>query len=444
MNATATPLPTDRPRRDRDLAGLERLRWAVRAVLMLGVAASVAANVLHARPNLISQLIAAWPPLALMLTVELISRVPADRRGLATARLISAAIIAGIAAWVSYWHMVGVAARYGETSAHADYLLPLSVDGLVVVASISLVEIAGRISRSHHNPAPAGAAAPAAPTAAATTVNDTELPPAGDTAATAGVAAGAITTRPSTAAAVDLHQRRDTTAARETTNGVTPATRAQQPPPGHTFDPHQQPSTPDEDRNGHRQPPDDTDDRDGTAKATQKAAPVSAGPPVSVHDEPAVSPSDRPDGGQTSAPAPHADGGTSARQDTHPQPPPAELDRKAAAATMPTHNGHYLGPSDASPTHPESANAPDQTYPRDASDQAVRDAGPVDEDDPTVPSDTAAAVAYWHRRDPEMHPADIAARIARSERTVRRYWPPRPAPVNGDHAHSLADQTLRP
>jgi hypothetical protein len=54
------------------------------------------------------------------------------------------AVIAGIAAWVSYWHMVSVAARNGEsvTSAH---LLPLSVDGLVVVASISLVEIAARL-----------------------------------------------------------------------------------------------------------------------------------------------------------------------------------------------------------------------------------------------------------------------------------------------------------
>ena len=92
---------------------LSRLRWAVRAVLALGVAASIAANVLHARPNLISQLIAAWPPLALLLTVELISRVPADRRGLAVVRLLAATVIAGLAAWVSYWHMAGVAVIWG-------------------------------------------------------------------------------------------------------------------------------------------------------------------------------------------------------------------------------------------------------------------------------------------------------------------------------------------
>jgi hypothetical protein len=126
------------------LPALRRVRWAVRATLTLGVAASVAANILHALPNPISQAIAAWPPLALLLTVELISRVPMHRRVLAAARLGATAGIAAIAAWVSYWHMAGVAARYGESTSSA-YLLPLSVDGLIVVGSVSLVELAGRI-----------------------------------------------------------------------------------------------------------------------------------------------------------------------------------------------------------------------------------------------------------------------------------------------------------
>ncbi|WP_411267347.1 DUF2637 domain-containing protein [Actinoplanes sp. KI2] len=133
------------------LQHLRRVRWAVRATLFLGVAASVVANVLHALDNPISQAIAAWPPLALLLTVELISRVPVHRRWLAATRLLATATIAGIAAWVSYWHMAGVAARYGETGA-SPYLLPLSVDGLIVVASICLVELGGRIA-SLENPA---------------------------------------------------------------------------------------------------------------------------------------------------------------------------------------------------------------------------------------------------------------------------------------------------
>ena len=171
------------------LSALRRVRWAVRATLTLGVAASVAANVLHALPNPISQAIAAWPPLALLLTVELISRVPMHRRLLAAARLGATAGIAAIAAWVSYWHMAGVAARYGESTSSA-YLLPLSVDGLIVVGSVSLVELAGRIrgieeaqrattAQVAEAPAPAPVVAPApAPAAPAKKVAAAKKAPA--------------------------------------------------------------------------------------------------------------------------------------------------------------------------------------------------------------------------------------------------------------------------
>ncbi|MEU8111532.1 DUF2637 domain-containing protein [Micromonospora sp. NPDC048947] len=127
-----------------DLKRLKRIGWGVRSVFALGIAASLAGNVLHASDNVISQAISAWSPVALLLAVELISRVPARRGALSAVRLGATAVIAGIAAWVSYWHMVGVATRYGEADSSA-YLLPFSVDGLIVVASISLVEIGGRI-----------------------------------------------------------------------------------------------------------------------------------------------------------------------------------------------------------------------------------------------------------------------------------------------------------
>ncbi|MDH6465656.1 hypothetical protein M2302_005858 [Micromonospora sp. A200] len=97
MSSATTPVTTEVSEVDR--RHLRRLRWAVRAVLALGVAASIAANVLHARPNPISQVISAWPPLALMLTVELISRVPTHQRVLVVLRLLAAAPIAAIAAW---------------------------------------------------------------------------------------------------------------------------------------------------------------------------------------------------------------------------------------------------------------------------------------------------------------------------------------------------------
>ncbi|RNH99658.1 DUF2637 domain-containing protein [Micromonospora aurantiaca] len=145
MTRTAPQTSSAAPAAAHETGRLRTLRWAVRATLTLGVAASVAANVLHARPNPISQIIAAWPPLALLLTVELISRVPHHRWQLGAIRVTAATCIAAIAAWVSYWHLAGVAARYGENSYGAAYLLPISVDGLVIVASVSLIEISARI-----------------------------------------------------------------------------------------------------------------------------------------------------------------------------------------------------------------------------------------------------------------------------------------------------------
>lgn len=157
---------------------LQRMQWAVRATLALGVAASVTANILHAQANPISQAIAAWPPLALLITVELVTRVPVHRRSLGVIRVVAASAIAAIAAWISYHHMVGVVARYGETGT-VPYLLPLSVDGLIIVASVSLVELAARRREAERQPHAVPVEAPAAPSPAERAVAAPAEPPPG-------------------------------------------------------------------------------------------------------------------------------------------------------------------------------------------------------------------------------------------------------------------------
>jgi hypothetical protein len=49
--------------------------------------------------------------------------------------------------------MAGVVARYGETST-VPHLLPLSVDGLIIVASVSLVELGARLRDTTPGPIP--------------------------------------------------------------------------------------------------------------------------------------------------------------------------------------------------------------------------------------------------------------------------------------------------
>jgi hypothetical protein len=55
------------------------------------------------------------------------------------ARNLSATAVAGIAGYASYWHQVHVAKMAGEGDDLA-HLLPFSVDGLLVVASVAMVD----------------------------------------------------------------------------------------------------------------------------------------------------------------------------------------------------------------------------------------------------------------------------------------------------------------
>lgn len=328
-------------------AGLRRLRWGVRAVLTLGVAASVAANILHAPPGGISRAIAAWPPLALLLTIELISRVPVYRRSLAVLRLAATTTIAAIAAWVSYWHMTAVAARHGETAAAAAHLLPLSVDGLVVVASISLVEIAGRLRTATTDggpPHPATGIDPAHP-------RPTHLRPQANTADASSPAP------PATA------PRRQPADRRRTRGSGNP----DRPP-------------------------------------TTVAAPIRAAP----------SPRNQPDRGHISSGDP------------------------ATRASGHVDHQNRTSPAQRRDSTPAAAHRPGEAGPSPAARQAALDSDPT-----SVPTDTAAAVAYWRTSDPNMHPADVATRIGRSERTVRRYWPPAPTPAER-HPATNRDDTSHP
>jgi hypothetical protein len=66
--------------------------------------------------------------------------------GIRAARNLSAAAVATIAAWSSYYHMVHVALRFGERPEVA-YALPFSVDGMLVVATIVMVDDKRRAHR---------------------------------------------------------------------------------------------------------------------------------------------------------------------------------------------------------------------------------------------------------------------------------------------------------
>jgi hypothetical protein len=113
-------------------------------VVVAGIAASVAMNVLHAPHNAVARMIAAVPPLALFGSMELISRIPSSNKWLSSGRIMGTLAVAGVSGSLSYTSMVLVVERYGWTGWKAD-IWPIAVDGLMMVATLSLVEVVRKI-----------------------------------------------------------------------------------------------------------------------------------------------------------------------------------------------------------------------------------------------------------------------------------------------------------
>jgi len=110
----------------------QTVKLTATATFILGAIASVAANVVAAEPTAVGRIVSAWPALALLLTVHLFQH--AQRSFAVKLAVLS---VAGVAAWISYWHMVHVATMAGEgiVSAH---LMPITVDAMMAVATVVL------------------------------------------------------------------------------------------------------------------------------------------------------------------------------------------------------------------------------------------------------------------------------------------------------------------
>lgn len=117
-----------------------------------GIGASVSANVAHTyirhAPPAGAVLSSAFWPLALLITVEIISRVdwPEGKRYWLI-RYAGLTTVAMIAAIISYSHMAALLLSYGEGTFTA-HIGPIACDGLTVVASVALIAIADNKKRT--------------------------------------------------------------------------------------------------------------------------------------------------------------------------------------------------------------------------------------------------------------------------------------------------------
>lgn len=108
-------------------------RVTSRIVFGTGLAASLAANVIASEHTPLGVATGLWAPIVLLGAMAVMENVPA--KGLAgRLRFTGIALLAGVAAWNSYWHLVEVFTE-GGADALSAHLMPLTVDVMMALAA---------------------------------------------------------------------------------------------------------------------------------------------------------------------------------------------------------------------------------------------------------------------------------------------------------------------
>lgn len=99
-------------------------------------AATIAANMYASEHTLVGLATGFWTPVALFLALEMVERVPTKGRS-GQLRVVGVGVIALIAAWVSYWHLVHIF-TVGGADAVSAHAMPFTVDVLMALARAAM------------------------------------------------------------------------------------------------------------------------------------------------------------------------------------------------------------------------------------------------------------------------------------------------------------------
>jgi hypothetical protein len=130
---------------EKKLAKYIRYRWACRAVVAAATATSIWANRLQSDNNAAAIVIHVMPPIIVLVGFEMSSHIPAwknakfynPRRWARPGAMLGITVIG---AWISYWNQQAAFWLYGH-DLHTSYLLPLAIDGLMIIASVAVLDL---------------------------------------------------------------------------------------------------------------------------------------------------------------------------------------------------------------------------------------------------------------------------------------------------------------
>lgn len=127
-----------------ELKHYRRLWVFVTVVTVLLIGITVTLNVMHAPPNWGARLIGGTPPVFVFFCIELISRIPATSKMLMYGRIATTIIVSGFSFAISYQQQVEFIHALGFVG-WVVKTYPIIIDGVMVVATLSLVEVTRKV-----------------------------------------------------------------------------------------------------------------------------------------------------------------------------------------------------------------------------------------------------------------------------------------------------------
>ena len=127
-----------------ELKHYRRLWVFVTVVAVLLISITVTLNVMHAPPNWGARLIGGTPPVFVFFCIELISRIPATSKMLMYGRIATTVVVTGFSFAISYQQQMEFIHALGFVGWVAN-IYPIIIDGVMVVAALSLVEVTRKV-----------------------------------------------------------------------------------------------------------------------------------------------------------------------------------------------------------------------------------------------------------------------------------------------------------
>lgn len=133
-------------RKQAKLKELTHLRLWISLAVAVGALLSIVLQILHAPKagGWVAMVVGGFPPASVVLCIELMTRIRVFRKLPAGVRILATTAVAGMAGVVSYTQQYQFIVHLGFEGRTAT-MFPLIIDGTMLVATISLVEVSGQV-----------------------------------------------------------------------------------------------------------------------------------------------------------------------------------------------------------------------------------------------------------------------------------------------------------